>query len=211
MKGPRQSTRDLRVRQLIAEEAARIMSEEGINDFLAAKRKAANRLGAPDTRNMPRNQEIQAALAAYQQLFRADDQRARLAGLRETALEAMSLCEAFRPRLVGPVLDGTAGVNTPVSLHLFADSPEAVGMLLTDSGIPFEAFDDRIRLRHEEHLLQPGLRFVAGNTVVELTVFPSAGAGNPPLSPVDGRPMERAGRARVEALLHGSEQPDPPA
>ena len=33
------------MRRLVANEAARIMAEQGIEDFLAAKRKAAERLG----------------------------------------------------------------------------------------------------------------------------------------------------------------------
>ena len=57
----RSSVRDQQMRVRIAQEAARLMTEEGIHDFYAAKRKAAQHLGAPDTRNMPRNLEVEAA------------------------------------------------------------------------------------------------------------------------------------------------------
>ena len=46
------------------------MAEHGIGDFLAAKRKAAERLGVEDGAAMlPKNSEIEAALAEYQRLF----------------------------------------------------------------------------------------------------------------------------------------------
>ena len=205
-----QSTRDLRVRHLIAEEAARIMAEEGIRDFLLAKRKAASHLGAEGTRNMPRNQEIESALQAYQALFQSDRQAQRLQALRETAIQAMRLLERFEPRLVGPVLHGTAGVNGVVELHLFADTPEDVGFVLDDAGIPFDLHDIRVRTTHHGHQTFPGYRFVAGDTVVELAVFPTDGLRNAPLSPVDGRPTQRASLTRVERLLHHPEEPPLP-
>ncbi len=58
-------SRDQQMRVRIAQEAARLMSEEGVQDYYAAKRKAAQHLGAPDTRNMPRNQEVEEALHEY--------------------------------------------------------------------------------------------------------------------------------------------------
>ena len=57
------------LRQAVAEEAARVMSEQGIDDFLFAKRKAAERLGVVDAAILPRNTEIEAALFARQRLF----------------------------------------------------------------------------------------------------------------------------------------------
>jgi hypothetical protein len=46
------------MRARIAAGAARIMAEEGIDDFALAKRKAARRLGAADTEALPANDEI---------------------------------------------------------------------------------------------------------------------------------------------------------
>ena len=43
------------MRERIAAAAARIMAEEGIDDFALAKRKAARRLGAPDSEALPGN------------------------------------------------------------------------------------------------------------------------------------------------------------
>jgi len=46
------------------------MAEHGIRDFLIAKRKAAERMGVADMAAvLPRNVEIEQALAEYQRLF----------------------------------------------------------------------------------------------------------------------------------------------
>ena len=65
-----QRTEDLR--RALAQEAARIMAEHGIADFLQAKRKAADRLGVNDVAVLPKNVEIEAALRAHQRLFGGD-------------------------------------------------------------------------------------------------------------------------------------------
>ena len=59
-----------RHRILLAQEAARIMADEGVRDFRLAKRKAAERLGLPVNGTlMPRNTEIEQALIDHQRLF----------------------------------------------------------------------------------------------------------------------------------------------
>jgi len=58
------------LRRALAQEAARIMAEHGVQDFLLAKRKAAERLGVTDVSAvLPKNREIEVALAEYQRLF----------------------------------------------------------------------------------------------------------------------------------------------
>ena len=52
------------LRRALAQEAARIMAEHGIEDFLQAKRKAADRLGVNDVAVLPKNVEIEEALRA---------------------------------------------------------------------------------------------------------------------------------------------------
>ena len=87
------------MRHAVADEAARIMREQGVDDYLLAKRKAADRLGVTDASILPRNTEIEAALVAHQRLFAADRHETGLAELRRSALEAMRLMADFQPRL----------------------------------------------------------------------------------------------------------------
>ena len=74
---------------------------------------------------LPGNAEIEAAVAEHLQLFGGDSHADHLRLMRVAALSAMELLAAFTPRLVGPVLVGTADENSAVNLHVFADSPDS--------------------------------------------------------------------------------------
>jgi len=193
------------LRQAVADEAARMMTEQGIDDFLLAKRKAAERLGVVDAAILPRNTEIEAALFARRRLFSGGRHEAELADLRRSALQAMRLVVDFEPRLVGPVLTGTASAHSEINLHLFADTPEAVSIRLEERGVPHEALERRVRFERDRTVAYPAFRFVAGHQTVDAVVFPLDGIRQSPSSPVDGKPMRRATAAEVEALLRGSE------
>ena len=197
----RQAERLLHVRQRIAQEAARILAHSGSRNYLQAKRKAAQQLGVSDARSLPGNQEVEQALAEYQRLFQGHVQPKQLRRLREAALEGMRFLHAFAPKLVGPVLEGTADQHSEVNLHLFADPLELVATFLLEQGIPHELTDRRLRMPSGEYIRVPEFRFVAGDISMALTVFSGAGAHQPPLSPVNGRPMRRAPLAEVQALL----------
>jgi len=189
------------LRQAVAEEAARIMREQGIADFLLAKRKAADRLGVTDASILPRNKEVEAALVAHQRLFGGDRHASDLAILRRAALEAMRLMADFQPRLVGPVLTGTASPHSEINLHIYTESPDAASLRLEERGVPHEVVERRLRFERDRTASYPALRFVAGRQTVDAVVFPLDGIRQAPSSPVDGKPMRRANAAEVEALL----------
>jgi hypothetical protein len=189
------------VRRALAQEAARLMIEHGVDDYLFAKRKAAERLGVGEHAVLPKNSEIEAAIVEYQQLFLADEHGETLAEQRRVAIEAMELLDEFEPRLVGPVLTGTATPHQEIALHVFSDSPEAVNFRLMDAGIPYKVIERRVRMNAERVLQVPAVQFTAAELEVEATVFPKDGIRQSPLSPTDGRPMKRADRTEVEMLL----------
>ncbi len=189
------------LRLAVAEEAARIMAEQGIDDFLFAKRKAAERLGVIDASILPRNTEIESALFARRRLFSDGRHEQALADLRRSALEAMRLMADFEPRLVGPVLTGAASPHSDINLHLFSESAEAVSIRLEDLGVPHETLERRLRFERDRSVGYPALRFVAGKQAVDAVVFPLDGIRQSPSSPVDGKPMRRATAAEVAALL----------
>lgn len=196
------STNDLRVRQLITEEAARIILDEGVADYGLAKRKAAERLGAGQTRNLPRNAEIDDAVHARQRLFEDDAGRAELRRLRRVALDAMELLEPFSPRLVGPVLEGVVNGRDEVTLHVFADSVEEIIFHLEDRAVRWRGDERRLRAA-QGHVTYPAITFDGPDAHVEAVVFPVKGIRQAPPSPVDGRPMRRAGIREVTDLLEG--------
>ena len=138
----------------IAQEAARLMIEGGMHDFHLAKRKALARLRLPDSVKLPGNDEVERAIQSYQRLFLSDRQPHQLNELRRAALEAMKFLRRYKPRLVGPVLTGTADANSEVCLHVFAQTAEDVADLnnnqeasqairvLASARIPTPAGDD---------------------------------------------------------------------
>jgi hypothetical protein len=193
-------TAELRVR--VADEAARIMREQGVRDFLLAKRKAAERLGVVDRHSLPANQEISDALAAQQRLFGGAEHENNLRALREAALQAMQLLEPFKPRLVGPVLAGTATEHSDVSLHLFAAAPEEVAFLLLERGVRYRTGERRLRLAGGEYVGYPSFEFDTATAAIEAVVFPEQGLRQAPLCPISGGAMRRARREEIEALVY---------
>lgn len=194
------SSRDQQMRLRIAQEAARLMAEDGQLDFYNAKRKAATHLGADDTHNMPQNHEVDEALQAYQRLFKSDSHPQHLRHLRQTAVEAMRLFTDFDPYLAGPVLMGTAGPNTEVQLQLYAPSIETVLFFLMDQEIPYQQGETFLRFNGDEQAF-PCLRFIAGEDTIELVILADARLRPAPKSPLDGKPMKRARIDELQRLL----------
>jgi hypothetical protein len=189
------------LRATIAQEAARLIAEHGIHDYGLAKRKAAERYGVSEGTQLPRNVEIEDALRERQRLFGGGAHEENLQRLRGVALRAMKLLSNFEPRLVGPVLLGTATEHDDVQLHLFADSVEQVVFHLLDRHVEYELVQRRLRLQAErEPVMVPGLRFELGAVGVEAIVFGRDGIRQAPVSPVDGKPMRRAGVSEVDLL-----------
>ncbi len=199
----KRSVRGDMMRQAIAREAARLMIEHGHEDYGIAKRKAAERFGVTDLAVLPRNTEIEEALAEHHRLFDPQAHASSLSEMRSAALEAMRMLEGFEPRLVGPLLSGTATAHNDITLHLFADTPESVAMQLMDRGIRHEVAERRFRTQRDEVEAFPSLRFTAGGHEVDATIFPRDGIRQAPPGPVDGKPMRRATLAEVEAIIEG--------
>jgi len=198
--------RDPNQRRLIALEAARLISEHGIRDYQAAKRKAAVHLGVRDTSALPKNDEIDAALREHQRLFHGLEQPRVLRTLRLAACEAMHYLARFQPRLVGPVLEGTADANSAVCLHLFCESPESVIDQLRDDRIMFTENDRRLRLDSQRSANFPVLRLRQANVDFDLTLLPTDAIRQAPLGRSGEQSLQRASLAQVQALCETSDQ-----
>ncbi len=199
---PRKPVNDSsRKRQIVAQEAARIILEHGVRDYRAAKEKAAKRLGVTGRGALPGNVEIEIAIAERLSLFANESHTEPLRLLRTAALSAMQfLCE-FSPRLVGPVLSGITDENSPVNLHVFADSAESVAMKIGDRGVRLRSYERRLKSRHGQFNLHPGFEFQRCNETIQATVFPIDGIRQAPISPINNRPMKRIDSSAVRELL----------
>lgn len=131
------------MRERIAYLAARLMAEDGIDDFSQAKRKAAQQVGAPDTHCLPTNSEIEKALRTFQSLYQKNEQPRALIHLRQRALDLMRLLDRFNPYLSGPVLTGTAGKYSQIDLQLYTDNIKDVEFFLIDNRIPYKSGEVR--------------------------------------------------------------------
>lgn len=175
------------------------MAEDGIDDFAAAKRKAARALGASDRESLPTNEEIESELRTYLSLYQREEHEERLRELREIALDAMAAFERFRPYLSGAVLKGTAGRYADIDLHVFTDDPKAVEIHLLNEGIAYETDEQRFFAGDEPRSV-PVLTVDWSGVPVNIAVFESRDERRTMRASVGGRPLERAALAAVAAL-----------
>jgi hypothetical protein len=187
-------------RSRIAYLAARLMAEDGIEDYALAKRKAARQAGMPDTRELPANEEIDEALRAYRQIYHQEEHRDCLRALRATAARAMRELARFNPYLTGSVLNGNAGRYADVNLQLFTDNEKSVELYLIDRGIPYRTAQARL-YSGEEMRTVPVYTVSDDGTEVELTVLSTLDLRAPLRASPDGKSIERAKLQVVERLL----------
>ena len=188
------------LRERIAHLAARIMAEDGVDDFGYAKRKAARQVGARDAKAMPDNHEVEQALIAYRALYQQSDHPALLLELREQALTVMRVLERFDPHLTGSVLSGVAGRYSDIDLQLFAESPKDVEIFLLNEGVRYRAAQARMYLNKDEHVV-PTLSFEHEGIEIRLAIFDRRDLRYGIRTSQAGKTLERASIADVEELI----------
>lgn len=185
----------------LADEAARLICDEGMTDYRGARLKAAERLGLNPRSAQVENTKIEAAVLERQRLFGGAEYAQRLKAMRQTAVAAMRLLSEFRPRLVGGAVSGAIGDHHRVQLHVFSDHAEAVEMLLHDRQIPFDQDERRYRLSDGREREIPLLCFEADGIGLDIAVFDLDAERGGPLSNIDGKPAKRLTPEQVRALL----------
>ena len=156
--GPADKSRsdDARSRQdraRIAQVAARLISEHGLDDWGLAKRKAAHQLLLPDSTPFPSNEEVEQALSEFQALFGGDAHVRSLRAQRARALDWMQRMSSWAPLLVGGVAAGWASAHGDVRIELAADDPKGIEMALAGGGIHYQAISRRAQDRIAELLI----------------------------------------------------------
>ncbi len=189
----------------IAADAARMLADDGVRDYQSAKRKAAERLGLGETASLPTNEEIERALREHLVVFHREAFTQRIRKWRAVACQTMEFLQPFSPRAVGAVLSGTITPFSPVQLHLSSDGPEAVALFLSERDIPYNQGTRRLRFGGSRIVDAPSFLFRADDVPVELAVLTQTGMREAPLSPIDGRKMERADHRQLLRLLEETE------
>lgn len=200
------------LRQLIAQQAARMMAEDGISDFAYAKKKAGRQVGAIDNNVLPSNVEIEEELKLYNALYLSDEQPVNLRDLRKNALFTMQMLERFNPYLTGSVLDGTAGLGSETHIHLFADSLKDLEMFLLNQDIPFETNEKSYRVMNDgkrdkkgdHRKIVPVFTLETNTGLIKLSVFESDDIRVATKRAADGANAQRANISEVSALIQAS-------
>jgi hypothetical protein len=189
------------LRRSVAAHAARLMAEEGIDDFGFAKRKAARQLGFTNSEALPTNAEVEEELHAYVALFRDEEDETRLREMRLAAIEVMHMLEPFRPYLTGTVLAGTAGAFSEVELEIYTDSAKDVEIFLLNQNLRYEHREVR---RSGPDAPEATLEFDWGEVPFRLHIYDHLGERSPRRSPGGSKLAERARVEAVAALVDGS-------
>ena len=195
-----QKAKQHHMRTRIAAVAARIMAEDGIEDFATAKRKAARQLGAVDTQFLPNNDEIEAELRLYHSLYQGEEQRERLRFLRREALAAMEQLVDFKPYLTGPVLKGTAGRYADIDLQVFANSGKDLEIFLLNRNIAYETSESLYYSGNQARAVSVLSLDWRGTPLRVAVCGPEDERRSVKTSPL-GRPLERAGLEAVRTLV----------
>jgi hypothetical protein len=194
----RKSTKN-NIREHIAYLAARIMAEDGIADHALAKRKAARQAGAVDARQLPDNEEIDAALRTYRLLYQKQHPL-QLRELRFLAVEIMSEFLQFYPRLTGPVLNGSAGKFSDIELHLFAESSKQVELDLLNRGLRYQTAE-KCFYAGEMPVEAVEFSFEREAVTVRLAVLALREQRTRLKKSLGGKPLDQANLGVVEQLL----------
>jgi hypothetical protein len=190
---PRQNN----LRRIIAAAAARLIAEEGIEDYAFAKRKAARQMGLTDAESLPTNAEVEEALQEHLAIYQDDDHDERLFALRSAAVEAMHILEPFRPYLTGTVLSGTAGAYSNVELEIYTDSAKDVEIYLIGTSLRYEHKEVR---RGGHDAPEAILEFECQGAPMRLSIYDRIAERNPRKTGPGGT-SDRARVSAVEALL----------
>jgi hypothetical protein len=198
------SPRAHRTRARIAQAAARLIAEHGLNDWQAAKRKACRHLGLPDHQGLPDNDEVELALRDYNSLFQGATQVRSLRAQRLDALEWMERLSRWSPRLTGAVAAGWATEHSEVRLELEAEDAKAVELSLINAGIAYTSMPAPRGIDEP-----PQLRVESPRATLRIVILSPQQRRNRPRRERDPTSGERLTASQLRALLAESDEGSP--
>jgi len=181
--------------------AAKILAEEGIDDYLLAKQRAVQRLHLPGKTSLPKNSEIHKYLAEYLELFDKDGLTRRQTQSKKLAQKIMDMLEDFQPLAVGSVVDEIITKTSRIQIHLFAPTPEHVATALIEKNIPYQLTEQVIRFTATKTENKPAYNFLMGDTPVSLCVFCENERRKIPIDPIHGKSIKRYNLNTLKNIL----------
>lgn len=189
----------------VVQEVARIVCEEQLTDYRAAKRKAAERLGLPPNFPLPDNAAIHAAVIDYQRLFGGEAYAQQLRRMRRAGLSACRLFAQYQPRVVGATISGAVTPAHRVQIHLFSDSAEMIDIELINRRIDFEQGERNYRYANGRDVSIPLLRLDLEGQGIDAAVFGEDELRQAPINPLDGQRFRRVDVDTLEQLLNSTQ------
>src|SRR5262249_14852688 len=190
-----------KLRQAIAQEAARLMYERVESEYYTAKRKAAKRLCRQGVKpeDLPSNAEIREQIQVFARIHEGDRRNEHLRAMRLHALKLMRLLAAFRPRLIGSVMTGHVRKGSDIDIHVFTDAVRLVTDALEREGYSFDVERKQI-VKHNEARVFTHIH-VYDRFNYEMTVYPEEKVHYVFKSSVTGKPIEKASIRELEEML----------
>ena len=190
-----------KVRRQIASEAARLIYGRQEDEYHRAKQRAARQLGHGWVQpvDLPSNREVRAAMQTWARSREGEGDQQRLHEMRAAALQLMRLLRAFRPRLIGDVLNGQLRDDSVIDIELCSDNIAAI--LATLEAEP--SVGNLESHRQEQGLECWGIRLqLASDDIhVRMFVYDRQAVRRRLKHGTPRRSLERAGISDVEALV----------
>ena len=135
----------------VANLAAQLIMEEGIKDYLFAKKKAAKSLGINENVNLPTNSQIDKAIDEFNKIFNPNIDIEFLQQFKTQALEVMSIFKSFKPHLMDQLSQGIIPKFPEIKINLFADNLKDVEYVLLNSELSYDFKEVKMNAKGGKH------------------------------------------------------------
>ena len=131
----------------VANLAAQLIMEEGIKDYLFAKKKAAKSLGLNENVSLPTNSQIDKAIDDFNKIFNPNIDIEFLQQFKTQALEIMNIFKNFKPHLMNQLSQGIIPKFPEIKINLFADNLKDVEYVLLNSELSYDFKEVKMNIK----------------------------------------------------------------
>ena len=144
----------------VANLAAQLIMEEGIKDYLFAKKKAAKSLGLNENVSLPTNSQIDKAIDDFNKIFNPNIDIEFLQQFKTQALEVMNIFKNFKPHLMNQLSQGIIPKFPEIKINLFADNLKDVEYVLLNSELSYDFKEVKMNTKEVSIQLNLFLQFI---------------------------------------------------
>lgn len=126
------------LREKVAEEAAKLLYHNIVEEYLDAKKLAAEQLG---TKILPKNMDVALKILKIALETEGEEYWKRLVSLRRIACNVMEKLSEFNPRLIGSVWRGIIKARSDVDIEIDCEDLDRVLSRVVESGLKIESVE----------------------------------------------------------------------